>query len=493
MFHDGGSGRRSGGRVRKHLGVEVVIGRRTDRGSRIRRALVLGVVAGILIGPIGIGDTQESKPESGEIRNGTAKATALVSRIGPGVGELELAMRGGTSVAQLTNSLAQATSQTLDMGLIGTAATAQDCAGDQYLKPENLPQATSVDNRDGEAAADRDESGTGGSPYGMGRMHAEASKEPIRASALTKASAFDLNPALQFGSGTSRASVEVLPGKGRQADAEVVSSMDLGGVVTMDGMRWHTFHRTGTEPEATASFEYGRASVGGSGYPPAESQAFEEAANAALAPLGASIRFPRVERLVEPTDLIRVTPMRLEIRDTPAGRAVFGPLLDASRSQRGDLFDAIVGQICQLSTFLLIGDVTLSVISGTGFLILDFGGVEASSSDFQLIDPFGAPIVPPGTPVGPDAPATPARASVGSDAASPPPTTGGPATVDVDGVPANRSTGPLEELCRSIHPNHDSCVRGTGVAAGLLALLATFGVGGLEVVRQRRSRIAVEP
>ena len=454
--------------------------------TRVGGALVLGVLA-LVAGPVSSVDAQGSAPESGEIRNGTAKATALVSRIGPGVGDLELAMRGGVAVTQVRNDLGQATSQTLDMGLIGSSLTAQNCRGEQYVRPDDLPQPTFVDNRDGDVSADRDESGTTGSPFGIGRMSVRASDDPVSAVAVTTTGGFALAPAIRVGSGRAEATTEVLPGEGRQAIAEVVSSLDLGGVVTMEGMRWRAFHRTGTDPAAEAGFDVGRSSVGGTEFPSTDMAAFEEAANAALAPLGAAIRFPRVERLVEPTDLVRVRALRLEIRDSPAGRTVFGPLLDATRGQRGDLFDALVEIACDTSSFLLVGDVVLSVVSGTGFLTLELGGAEASSADFELGDPFGAPIVPPadGTPPPPATAGLTATGPFGPTAA--PPASPPPPVPAEQALPASSRSGPLDRFCESVHPNGGSCRDGTAVAVGLLALLGAAGLAGADLFRQRRA------
>src|SRR3954447_1948941 len=161
-------------------------------GRTWRRRLVTTTVV-VLLGllPATAGWSQQSPTETGTIRNGTAKATALVSRVGPGVGNLELAMRGGVAITQITNSLAQATSQTEDFGLIGSSLTAASCrGGDPTLKPENLPQPTSVDNRKGDAQLSRDESGTTGQSFGLGRMEVTATKSPVGSTATTTSSAF---------------------------------------------------------------------------------------------------------------------------------------------------------------------------------------------------------------------------------------------------------------------------------------------------------------
>lgn len=98
---------------------------------------------------------------------GRTKATAVVAKVAPGVGQLELGITFGSSVTQVKNDLAQATSQTGDLGLIGTSLTTEGCGGSSVLQAEQLPQPTAVDNREGDASAERDESGTAGSPFGL--------------------------------------------------------------------------------------------------------------------------------------------------------------------------------------------------------------------------------------------------------------------------------------------------------------------------------------
>lgn len=461
--------------------------RRRNAPSR-RGAVLAGALVVALAAPIATSTAEESLPETGEIRNGTAKAVAMATRIGPGVGDLELAMRGGLAITQVTNDLAQATSQTLELGLIGASLTAENCRGDQPLKPDDLPQPTFVDNRDGDRIAARDESGTEDAPFGFGRMHVEATEQPVAARAVTSANGIDLSPGLRLTNGRATSETEVLPGEGRQARAEVVSSLDVGGVVSLEGMRWRAYHRTGRDPLAEGAFEPGRATIGGLPFPSDDVGAVEDAANRLLEPLGASIELPRTERFLEPNDLVRVTPLRLTIRDSPAGQTVFGPLFDATREGRSDLFDALTSALCDLAAVLLVGDIVLSVIAGTGFLTIDIGGVEASSSDFELHDPFGDPIVPPvaDLPILDDVAAGPKPST---ETVSARPTPSAPATGSTEeALPASSRSGPLERVCESVHPNADSCSEGAAVLLGLLALLGTVGVAGADVVRERRAR-----
>src|SRR3954453_15592776 len=84
--------------------------------------------------------------------NGRATAQSQVMRVAPGVGNLQLATTTGVAVSQVSNSLAQAQAQAIDLGLIGTAATAEGCDGSPgALTPDQLPKAVVVDNRKGDA------------------------------------------------------------------------------------------------------------------------------------------------------------------------------------------------------------------------------------------------------------------------------------------------------------------------------------------------------
>ena len=218
-------------------------------------------------------------------------------------------------------------------------------------------------------------------------------------------------------------------------------------------------------------------------FPTKDMDALESALNTLLAPSGITISFPRIQRILEPNDLIRVTPMQIELRDSPAGKTVLGPVLQLSREQRSQLFDSLVKAYCQSAAVLLVGDVGLSVASGTGFLTVDIGGVEASSADLVVGNPFGSGVIPPpqNLPSAPDGPTvTPA---------APPAVGSSPALAGTPSAPATQpvaSSGPLEEVCQSIHPNHEGCSRGAGTLAGVVGLFATVGVAGADLFRQRR-------
>lgn|GEM_PF-3890542 len=171
-----------------------------------------------------------------------------------------------------------------------------------------------------------------------------------------------------------------------------------------------------------------------------------------------------------------MTPLTITLADTPIGKAALGPVLNLTREQRAQLFDTIVAAYCPAAGALLVGDIGVSIASGTGFLTLTIGGVEAASADLIEGNPFGA--VQPfelATPA-PPAAATPVRA------ASPPAASTGSVAAARPAV----STGPLDAICRSVHPSHHpSCSRGVGVPLAVVGVVVTAGIGFLDWRRQR--------
>lgn len=446
------------------------------------RTVVVGLGSLALVAAgLGSASGAPSADPSAGFTNGTAKATAVLTKVAPGVGALELGVTSGIAVSEVTNALAQAQAQTLDLGLIGTTLTAEDCEGGAgYARPDQLPAGTRVDNRKGDAAVAHDDIPLAGAALGGGREEVRATTTPMAEAVATSVASF--GPVMRLSGGRSWARTEVVDGAARQARAVVEANLQIAGVVDLSGLRWDAFHRTGDRPDASATFDIGTAKVLGVPIDLDSTRAVETALNTALAPSGISLTLPTVERFTEPTDLVRVTPLRVVLKDSPAGKAALGPGLELTRSQRERMFDELVGFYCQSAGLLLVGDIALSVVSGTGFLAIEVGGAEARSADLRFENPFGAPIVPPGEvlPGGAAAPLAPGAVAPAHDVATP----GG------SGRAATRPAavvGPLETVCETIHPRGaPSCSTGALLPLGLLGLAATAVVGGLDWRHQRR-------
>lgn len=467
------------------MGGSMASSRRTV--AAYRRTALVGLASTVaLVWGLGPAAGQGAQDPAGGFSNGMAKATAVVTKIAPGVGSLELALANGIAVAELKNRLAQAQAQSLDLGLIGTTLTAEGCR-DAALTADELPQPTRVDNRNGDAAASSDEVPLADSTLGGGRESARATATSAEAVAT---SASSVGPVLEVAGGRAEAATQVIDGAAREARASVGLDLTIAGTVTLGGLRWVAVHRTGRDPLATASFDVGTAEVLGVPLPLESLAAVEAAINTVLEQTGISIEMPRVERFEEPTDLVRVTPMRIVLKDSPAGKTILGPALDLTREQRFNLFNDLAGAICDAAGLLLVGDIGVSIASGTGFLAVELGGAEAISGELVAGNPFGPPTAPQG-------PAEPPAATPG---VAPPPVIGGvPTTPPAAAPPAERpervaDVGPLEQLCETIHPfRSPSCSEGAMAPLGALGLAATVAVGALDWRHQRRRLAAASP
>ena len=455
---------------------------RRRRVSRYRRTVATGALSAALVAlSVASAGADDAVPFS----NGTAKATAIVSRVAPGVGSLELGIFNGVAVSEVKNDLAQAQAQSVDLGLIGTSLTSDSCPGfPDGLDPEDIPDPSRVDNRQGDAVIDSDEFPIAGTSLGGGREHAEATKQPLARAIATSAAAV-FGPVVTVDGGQAEAVTEVVDGQARQATATVVADVDIAGIVTLRDMKWQAIHRTGADRVSDATFTVGEASAMSVPLGTDQLDALQTQVNTALAATGIRVEFPRVEQFEEPADLVRITPMRIVLEDSPVGKAVLGPVLNLTRAQREQMFTEIAGAICDAAAALLVGDISLSVLSGTGFLAVEIGGAEATTGELVFENPFGtlgpAPVI--------DLDLPPPASGVVSNPVFTPTAPG--ATPAPAARPA-AEVGPLERVCESVHPfDWPSCSNGAAAPLGLLGIGATAGVAALDWRHQRRRRAAV--
>ncbi len=459
---------------------------RSSTVAAFRRTAAVGAVAALaLASVVAVAPAGQAQETEAAFNNGHGKAVAVLNRVVPGVGSLELGMATGVAVAEFTNRLAQSQAQAMDMGLVGTSLTAEGCSGDSTIRPEDLPQPLRVDNRQGDTTAERDELPVAGEAFGGGRLRVEATTVPSsRAVATGGKSQLGL---VTLDGGQAEAVTEIIPGTARIARAVVESAMEIAGVVRFHGMRWEALHRTGEGATATGSFELGGADVGGVPLPVDQLGVVEDAVNTALAVTGIQIEMPTVQRVEEPVDFVRVTPLRIIMQDSEAGSTLLGPVLGGTREQREQLFQQLTESICEAGGALLVADIALSVVAGTGFLAVEVGGVEATSIDMVVGNPFGTIETLPGvdvdvdvtegTPASPPAPGAP---GAGPGA--------GPGTVEGTAMPGTHQAAvATEEVCESIHPfRWPPCSTGAALPVGLAGLAATALMAGLDWRRQRR-------
>lgn len=449
---------------------------------RFGRTLVVGGLSVLLtIGAATFGGSSAGA-DTTTFTNGKGQAVAQVLRVAPGVGNLSLAMAAGVAVSDISNSLGEAEAQTLDTGLIGSTLTGPQCDGSKpALTPEDLPQPTQVDNRSGAASKVTDYLPLAGSSIGGGHQEAAANGTP-QAAATVSGVAATLGPVVSLSGGRSEATTGVIDGKAREAEATVSVDLDIAGAIKLRGLKWDAVHRTGADPHVDGTFTIAEGDVGSIPLPIDQLGSLQDQLNKLLSATGLSIELPHVERLTAPNDLVRVTPLRITLRDSPLGKAVLGPVLNLTRTQREQLFDQILGLSCKAASSVLVGDVALDVASGTGFLIAEIGGVEATSAAVTDGNPFGtdAPLT-----AAPDLPSVAAAPLPSPSLVTPPPALVTSAAAPVAQTVA--ATGPIEQVCESLSGSrHRGCTHGMGVPIGIAGLALTGGIAFLDWRRQRR-------
>ena len=432
--------------------------------------------------------TKAAPAQAPGVDAGRASGRASVLSVAPSTGSLQFALGSGEVIAETTGGLAQAQSSAADLGLIGSSLTSENCVGDQPLEPEQLPHPLVIDNRSGPGSAEEFEAagpvpGTSG-----GHKEVEATATPSSRAEVTFVDA-ELPGLVSVGGGRAVAEAEVFPGAGREARSQVEADVVLAdGAVALRGLHWSARHRTGGEDGAEGAFSIDALEVLGVPIPVESTDQASAVANEALAALGLRLEMPEVIRVQEGgVDLVRVTPMRLVLADSPAGQLAVRPALEATREARSQLFDALVAVDCRMASFLLVGEIGIGVAAGTGTLIASFGGAEAASSNVvieNLFGQFGG--LPPDDPT-PSAPVeTGSVPGVGRPATGSVPATPGVSTRPGSTVGATPA-GAFDRICENVHPNHKpSCSEGAAAVVGLVGLAATAGVGFLDLRRRRR-------
>jgi hypothetical protein len=268
-------------------------------------------------------------------------------------------------------------------------------------------------------------------------------------------------------------------------------------------MRWEATQRTGesgTVEVAEGSFTFGGASVGNTPLPGGNGgeQVFA-ALNKALAPTGLAIVPPVVER---EGGTARVSPLSVRMADSPLGRQAIGPLLGNLQPIREPLAEGLLAADCRFGAALTVADVALGVLSGSGAVSFDFGGVFATSEGARFENPLAGPIgddlgapggevvLPPSTaedvalpetaPLAPDELAAALPAAPAGDYPAGPVPPEDLLAAPSQPAPAPASLGPASSRL----PGRKG---GTALAVGILGLLAVLFLAAADAVHIRRA------
>ena len=418
---------------------------------------------------------------------GSGSAATSVIQLGPKAGGLALTQLLGESVSGYIGTAAQASSQTIDMGLLGTLLTAAHCDGSpSFLKPDQIPTPTRADSRDPGADQGKTHvySGTqNGTPLlvQVGKEQAWAYKDP-RGKATTTLGTASLPGVLDAQGGLARTEAGVVDGVTRMARASVdLGDVDLfGGAIKFSHLRWTAVQQTGKNPTAQGTFSIGSVSIGGVPLATDVPATTLAALNQVTSQVGVTFASPT---MTQANGVVQVSPLVVQFQSSPTEQTVISPALVALQPVRQAVIAALTKITCYVQTLVTVADVSVGPITGSGAFALGFGGAAATTEGQHFDNPFangGANVL--GTSL--QAP-TPAAASGALPGTPFVPGTPGVAAVPPSSrvVRRNPLGGGILAGARSL-PGHTG---GWAILVGFLAVAGVLGVAGADWWRLRRA------
>lgn len=223
------------------------------------------------------------------------------------------------------------------------------------------------------------------------------------ARAVTSSGSFGLGSAVEILNGRTDADVAIVGARAREAHA--VTTIDrlslFGDQVGLIDVRWEATQRTGEGERADGRFSVGQVLVGGRALPPnvpivppstPAPPALPDplaALNTALAPSGVSIVAPHFETA---GGVARVTPMSVRFADSALGRVVLGPVVTSLQPLREQVVGGLLAMSCDFGTAVTVADVATSILTGSGGISFDFGGVTATTEGEAYDNPLAGGI-----------------------------------------------------------------------------------------------------
>lgn len=422
---------------------------------------------------------------------GSASGIAQSLQLAPATGGFAYTISVGNAIADYRGTLAQAESQVLDLGLIGTSLTAQGCDGSApTVKSSQLPQPLIAESSDGNKTETHDEAGRSQS----GVLAASGHEQVAVTTTPSSSASFD-GGTLGFNgiasmSGMSTVSTSrLIPGQARlaTADATIGRLSLLNGMVVLNDIHWSASLRTGTKPSMSGTFTIGDAVIAGQkqGVGPDQATAVIATVNKLIATSGLHLTPPTVAK--NSTGGLTITPMSLGITNSQLGGEVLNPLNTATQPVQQQLVQILLGINCKTATPLLLKDIVVGALDGTGSANMLLGGVTVSSSAIAYTNPFGNVQfgTSSGQPLGGSSAAAPGAVPGGIGASVP----GGSVGAAAGNAPQLANQAQVSQSCATTSPAHwPSCSNGAALAAGLLGLVAVVGVGGADFLVARRRR-----
>jgi hypothetical protein len=343
-----------------------------------RTALVAVATLAALIITFAVTAGTGSAAPAATISPGIGTALAQTATVGPSFANLALTFTFGRSIAGHQNTVAQASSQAIDLGQIGSTLAGRGCDGsDPTLAADKQPQAARVDSRDANPTIDEDENFLGGLPL---HKHAEAHTTPF-GKAVTTTLPFGVAGLLEVGGGTATATSGIV-GDVREAksivDVSGIRLVGAVGLVELSGLHWEATWSSKNPDGVVGTFGIANAKIAGVPLPTNDPSKVLQTLNTALAPAGIKLTPPLAH---QEGGVLFVDPLGVSVVPSATRDQLAAKVLQNVQSLRQQVADALIAQDCGNATYITIADLMLGSVTGAGVFKVELGGVQATSAE----------------------------------------------------------------------------------------------------------------
>ena len=469
---------------------------RRIRDRRYTPAFYRAGLGCILAAGIGVVEFGSTSGADTTFVSGTAQAQSQALSVAPTTGGLNYAVILATSIADYQDQEAQALSQTIDLGAIGTSLESPGCdGGAPTLDRSKVPPPVQVESTDGNKSGSSTitpQSTPAG--LGVGNESATATTQPASTSQTTVTNISVPGGLLSVSGLTSAAHASIDNGNTRTAGSTSdVGQISLGnGAVVLGGLHWTATNQSGGATQSAATFSITSVTVGGL---PVDPQNAANIVNTALTPIGLNVQWP--SQTVLPDGTIQISPLVVGIDNNALGQEVVGTNLGTVQPVREALINALLSQSCKFADLITPADIGIGVLAGGGNLNLEFGGAKAVTNADAASSPFGPGSSPFGASGSSNSSGFTGNSGLGAGALTGNSGLGASGLSDTGTTPAaaapagghKAALGPVERTsqCISLGPAGGGCVSGNAaVPIGLAALGLVAALFTWDYLRQRR-------
>lgn len=326
--------------------------------------------------------------------NGEAEASADTFSVAVKQGNANIAISMGSSTSNYRDITGTAEARGVDMGVLQLLFGQQQCDGSPpILNPASFTAPSRTDSTDPESANSRRVEafmpGFGSDGPGATVGFQDATATPLPASRSTTETPLGDVFVLAVTNGRTESTTSLENGtRTAHASSTADELRVFGGLFTFKKPRWEAIARSGAITTDYARFTFESATVLGFQRSHDDAMAdlaeFERGLEELLRPFGVQLDLPIVE---QSDGRSRITPMSFRIENMPIGAEVIAPLLGQVRPFREQMERELLAEDCKNESALLLMDVLLGVLAGSGSVEIHAGGASASTAATDFSSP----------------------------------------------------------------------------------------------------------